>query len=209
MFTGLIEAVGTLASWQARGRIIRLSVTAPLAGELPVGSSIAIDGVCQTVVHAREGQFTVEATGETLKRTTLSSWRGPRPVNLERPLRADGRLDGHLVTGHVDAVVRILSRRVDSSGHWLTVAHDPHLARFVASQGSVALDGVSLTVASCSDESFVVSLVPHTLDCTTLGLKGPGDYLNLEVDLVARYVARVMGEVRYPATREEGWDEWV
>jgi len=207
VFTGLIEAIGTLASWQSRGRVVRLSVRTPLAADLTVGGSIAIDGVCQTVVHAAEGSFAVEATGETLKRTTLASWRGPRDVNLERPVRADGRFDGHLVSGHVDAVVRLLSHRIESTGTWIDVAHAAGLAHFVASQGSVALDGVGLTVATCTTESFSVSLIPHTLEHTTLGRKQPGDYLNLEVDLVARYVERLLRRGS-SWSREEGMDEW-
>jgi len=209
VFTGLIEAVGTLVSWETRGRVVRISVRTPLAPDLAIGSSIAIDGVCQTVVHAGEEVFSVEATGETLKRTTLASWRGPRPVNLERPVRAGDRFDGHLVTGHIDAVVRVVNRRTESSGTWIDVMHAASLAHLIASQGSVALDGVSLTVATCTSGSFAVSLIPHTLEHTTLGRKQPGDYLNMEVDLVARYVERLLRRGSHWSSREEGTDEWV
>jgi riboflavin synthase len=200
--------VGTLVAWQSKGGVVLLSVRTPLTADLAVGSSIAIDGVCQTVVRTSGDVFSVEATGETLKRTTLASWRGPREVNLERPVRADGRLDGHLVAGHVDAVVRMRNRRIESAGTWIDIAHAPKVARFVAAQGSVALDGVSLTVAACHAEFFSVSLIPHSSEHTTLGRKRPGDYLNLEVDLVARYVERL---VCGPSgtSREEGMDEWV
>ncbi len=206
MFTGLIEAVGTLHASQRRGRVVRLSIAAPLASELTPGQSIAIDGACLTVVEVHGDLFEVEATGETLRRTTLAHWRGPREVNLERSLRADGRFDGHLVTGHVDGVVRIRGLRPQADGLWMDVAYPPDLTHLIAAQGSVALDGVSLTVAACHEDTFAVSLIPYTLSHTTLGRKKPGDYLNIEVDLVARYVARLL--LKRPR-REEGPDEWV
>ncbi|MBN1425294.1 riboflavin synthase [Candidatus Fermentibacteria bacterium] len=207
MFTGLIETMGTLLSWQTRGRVVRLGIRTPLARDLAIGSSIAIDGVCQTVVHTAGDTFDVEATGETLKRTTLASWRGPRAVNLERPLRADGRLDGHLVTGHVDGIVRLMDRRMESAGVWCVFSQCPDLRRYVAPQGSVALDGVSLTVATASEGSFSVSLIPHTLGQSTLGARRPGDYLNLEVDLVARYVERLIARASGLGS-QEGMNEW-
>lgn len=205
VFTGLIEAVGRLVSHETRGPVVRLWISAPLASQLGVGASIAVDGVCLSVVDVRPDSFAVEATGETLRRTTLATWRGPRPVNLERPLRADGRLDGHLVMGHVDGIVPIVRREVTSRGHWLWVRHIPSLAPLIAAQGSVALDGVSLTVAQCTEEQFAVSLIPLTLARTTLGGKEVGDYLNLEVDVLARYVARLLAA----RSRQEDWDEWV
>lgn len=209
MFTGLIEEIGTLLSSDRRGRVHRLSLRAHMAGNLQIGDSICIDGVCQTVVEARSGTFHVEATGETLRRTTLATWTGPREVNLERALQVDGRLDGHLVSGHTDGTARLIRRREEGSGVWFDLLPPPALIRFIAPQGSVTLDGVSLTVASFREGLFSVSLVPHTLQNTTLGHRRQGDYLNLEVDILARYVARLLAAGHREDSRRREGNEWV
>ncbi len=196
MFTGLVAEVGTLVSSRRIGRVNRLSVECLLAPSLEIGASISVDGVCQTVVLVRDNRFEMDATGETLKRTTFARWTGPRKVNLEKPLRICDLIDGHLVTGHVDGTARISSKRSHHDGIWLDIVPEIRLMTFIASQGSVALDGVSLTVSSTADNHFSVSIIPHTLGNSTLGLKQSGDYLNIEVDILARYVERIVSRDR-------------
>ncbi len=170
---------------------------------------MSIDGVCQTVVRALADRFDVEATGETLQRTTLARWSGPRKVNLERAVVAHGRLDGHIVLGHVDGEARLIGRREESNGVWFDLKAPHELQRFIASQGSVALDGVSLTVASVRAHVFSVSVVPHTLAKSILGAKRHGDYLNLEVDVLARYVDRNLSAGPASDHARRHLNEWI
>ena len=168
-----------------------LTVESPLSRDLEIGSSVAVDGVCLTVVNVTSISFDVEATGETLRRTTFAQWRGSRPVNLEQPLTVNQPIDGHLVTGHVDGVANLVGKRSNNQGVWLDIRPPAGLLRYIASQGSVALDGISLTVASTSSNGFSVSTIPHTLERTTLDDKRIGDLLNIEVDILARYVEQL------------------
>lgn len=192
MFTGLIKNTGTLRSSQKRGRVFLLTVESTISSSLEIGSSVAVDGVCLTIVGVTSNSFDVEATGETLNRTTFHRWGGSRKVNLEQPLTPDQPIDGHLVTGHVDGVAELVGKRSDYQGVWLDIRPPAELLRYIASQGSVALDGISLTVASTSSTGFSVSTIPHTLERTTLGCKRIGDSLNVEVDILARYVERLL-----------------
>jgi len=193
MFTGLLETVGTVVSLRPGGVCTVLSLRAPLfAGELVYGQSVAVCGACLTV-SALEGEiFSVDVMPETLKKTKLRSLRPGTRVNLERALRADGRLDGHIVTGHIDGVapVRDVSRGRD--GFLLTLFLDGETASMVVPRGSVAVDGVSLTVARLSGASCTVGLIPATLEATTLGDLRPGDEVNIETDILGKYVRRLL-----------------
>jgi riboflavin synthase len=194
MFTGLVAATGVLAARSARGPGARLSLRAELDdGPLVLGESIAVDGCCLSVAAMVAGGFEVDASAETLARTTLGRAAEGRVVNLERALRAGDRLGGHLATGHVDGVGELVDRRPLGEAVAMTFAIPADLARFVAEKGSIAVSGVSLTVnAVRAANRFDVVLIPITLAKTSLGSLAPGDPVNLEVDLIARYVARLM-----------------
>jgi riboflavin synthase len=196
MFTGIVEGTGTVVAMDrpAAGGAARLEVEAPwLAGDLAVGDSVAVDGCCLTVVAGGPGRFAADVVAETLRRTALGRLAAGARVNLERPLALGGRLGGHLVQGHVDGVGRVLERRPAREGGEEVRADLPgDLARYVVEKGSIAVDGVSLTVAGVGQGWFAVALVPHTLAATTLGERAPGDPVNLEVDVVAKYVERLV-----------------
>jgi riboflavin synthase len=165
-----------------------------VAADLRIGDSVALNGCCLTVVgHGADG-FSVEAVPETLARTTLGEWQEGDPVNLERALRLDQRLGGHLVQGHVDGVGVVRAVAIEGEGARITVEVPPGLARFVAEKGSLTVDGVSLTVARALEIGCEIALIPHTLRHTTSGRYAPGHRVNLEVDLVARYLARLLDE---------------
>jgi len=199
MFTGLIEEVGTIDAVEDRGpgRWFRVRARSVLS-DARVGDSLAVDGCCLTVVERGNDGFAVEAVPETLARTTLGERRAGDGVNLERALRLDQRLGGHLVQGHVDGVgvVREMSR--EGEGVRLALEIPASLARFVAEKGSLAVDGVSLTVARDLAGGCEIALIPHTLEHTTAGAYGPGRRVNLEVDLIARYLARLLDESAVP-----------
>ncbi|HEY5831580.1 MAG TPA: riboflavin synthase [Hyphomicrobiaceae bacterium] len=193
MFTGIITDIGELAE-RAGGRLtIRSSYAAQ---GIAIGASIACDGACltaTTVTPAGSGSlFTVDVSNETLSKTTLGDWRPGQRINLERSLKAGDELGGHIVSGHVDGVARIADIRPDGESRRFTVEVPPALARYIASKGSVALDGISLTVNDVDQTRFGINLIPHTLTHTTWGAKKPGDRVNLEIDVLARYVLRAM-----------------
>lgn len=191
MFTGLVTDLGEVRAIEARGDTRITVATAYDVGAIAIGASIACSGACLTVVAREADWFAVDVSAETLGRTTLGAWRPGTPVNLERPLRVGDELGGHIVLGHVDGVSRIVEREpVGDSARFVFTAPDG-LARFIAEKGSVALDGVSLTVNRVADGEFDVNLIPHTLGCTTFGAARPGDSVNLEIDMLARYVARL------------------
>ena len=195
MFTGLVGAMGVLAARQERGPSARLVVQASLGEEpLELGESIAVDGACLSVAEVLPDGFAVDATAETLARTTLGGLSLSSRVNLERSVRAADRLGGHLVTGHVDGVGSLASRRAVGDALALSFAMPAALARFVAEKGSIAINGVSMTVnaAPAQSPSFDVMVIPITQAETNLGALIPGSPVNLEVDLVARYVARLI-----------------
>ena len=190
MFTGIITDVGTVEDARdgAAGRELRVRCA---FDDLAPGESIALDGACLTVREHGPGWFVAAAVGTTLGRTTIGEWRAGRRVNLERALRADDRLGGHLVQGHVDCIGEVLSRRPEGQGARLALSLPPAIAPLVAEKGSIAIDGVSLTVASAGRERFEVALIPETLARTTLGAARPGTKVNLEADVLARHVARL------------------
>ena len=193
MFTGLVADVGTVERVEPRAGGARL-VLRPRAlpvDALAAGESVACSGACLTVVERGRGLVAFDAVPETLSRTTLGSWRAGTRVNLERALRLDDRLGGHLVQGHVDAVGEVLARTPEGQGARLAVSLPAALAPLVAEKGSIAVDGVSLTVARAGRDRFEVALIPETLARTTLGEAAPGTRVNLEADVVARHVARL------------------
>jgi riboflavin synthase len=193
MFTGIVEELGEVAEIVDLGDSVRLGLRGPtVTSDAHDGDSIAVNGVCLTVVSSSDGVFTADVMRETLKRSSLGALAVGSRVNLERPTQLGGRLGGHLVQGHVDGVGTLLART--SSEHWdlLAFSLPPGLARYVVEKGSITVDGVSLTVVSVGDDRFSVSLIPTTLAITTLGHKQPGDPVNLEVDVIAKYVERLM-----------------
>ena len=196
MFTGIIEGQGRLEARHAAPEEIRLRVRAHVTEPLAPGASIAVDGVCLTVVDSGAGWFEALVSPETLSRTTLGGLEEGDPVNLERALRIGDRLDGHLVQGHVDATGRVVETRPEGSGLRLRISLPADLEPFVVMKGSIAVDGVSLTVAARTEGVFEVALIPATLAATGLGRKTVGAAVNLEVDLVGRYIVQALGAAR-------------
>lgn len=198
MFTGLIEDRGKVAALDRTSDSLHVTV-APGAidtGELALGESVAVDGVCLTVTDASRGRFTVLAGAETLRRTTVGGLRVGGAVNLERALRAGDRLGGHLVSGHVDAVAEIGARRDLGANIDISFRMPREMLRYVVEKGSVAVDGISLTVNRVDDYSFAVALIPHTARKTSLAGKRPGDRVNVEVDVIGKYVEKLLGGYR-------------
>jgi riboflavin synthase len=199
MFTGIVEGTGTVAALAvaADGGGARLEIQAPwLAGDLRLGESVAVNGCCVTVAAPAAAGFAADLVAETLRRTALGGLAAGAQVNLERPMALGGRLGGHLVQGHVDGVARIIDRTPGGLGEEVRVELPPDLERYVVEKGSIAVDGVSLTVAGVGAGWFAVALVPHTLEVTTLGDRRPGDPVQLEVDVVAKYVERLVSPMR-------------
>ena len=186
MFTGIVEELGTVRSRDG-GRFVFDATVVTADAEL--GASIAVNGCCLTVVDMGESWWAADAVGETLSRTNLADLQPGDAVNLERPVRAGDRLGGHIVQGHVDAVGEIVSPAPE-----LQVRMPEELARYVIEKGSITVDGCSLTVVKPLDDGFTVAVIPHTAEVTTLGRKGPGDRVNLEVDMVAKYVEKLLQE---------------
>ncbi|RMH76409.1 MAG: riboflavin synthase [Actinomyces sp.] len=196
MFTGLVEELGELRERLPTGDGARLRIGASRVLEgAALGDSIAVDGCCLTVVELGEGWWAADAVPETLARTTLGDRAPGDAVNLERPLRADGRFGGHIVQGHVDATTELVERRACDDGSWrLRFALPPAVDRYVVEKGSIAIDGVSLTVAAVDERggTFEIALIPHTHAVTTLGRRRPGDRVNVEADILAKYVERLV-----------------
>jgi len=195
VFTGIIEETGVVGETHRRGEVLVVRVEArhTLRG-LPVGGSIAVNGCCLTATRVSEHDFECEMVEETLRRTAFEGRLRPGVrVNLERPMRADGRFDGHIVQGHVDGVGRITDLRRGTESAEMVVAPPPELERYLVPKGSVAVDGISLTVAELRPGSFTVALIPHTLDNTNLGQAQEGDPVNLEADVIAKHVERLLG----------------
>ena len=192
MFTGLVQSLGTVSEVHETSDGVRLAIETPLAGELKDGDSIAVNGVCLTAVAPDAESFGADVMHETLRRSSLAAVETGTPVNLELPLRADERLGGHVVQGHVDGVGTIRAVREDGFARVVTIEADPALLRYVVEKGSIAVDGVSLTVAGLDSSSFDVSLIPETLERTNLGTAQPGATVNLEVDILAKCVERLL-----------------
>jgi riboflavin synthase len=192
MFTGLVADLGTVAEVHATTDGVRLAIESPLAHELSEGDSVAVNGVCLTAVGLCGERFGADVMHETLRRSSLGEVRAGTRVNLELALAANGRLGGHFVQGHVDGVGAIAAIREDGFARVVTIEADPDLLRYVVQKGSITVDGVSLTVARIDDSSFDVSLIPETLQRTNLGSAGPGTPVNLEVDILAKYLEKLV-----------------
>ena len=192
MFTGLVQELGTVASADRTGDGLHLSVEGAVAGELSPGDSVAVNGVCLTATSVNETAFGAHVVAETLRRSTLDRIRRGDRVNLELPLRAADRLGGHVVQGHVDGLAEVREVRGEGFSRVMAVSAGPEVVRYVVEKGSIALDGVSLTVAEVGDDGFSVSLIPETLERTNLGAARAGDALNVEVDVLAKYVERLV-----------------
>jgi riboflavin synthase len=193
VFTGLIEEVGRMLWIRATERGTELQIAAPaLADKISIGDSVAVNGCCLTVSAHRPGQLTFDLLNETLERTNLKTLRRDGSLNLERALPANGRLGGHFVQGHVDCTSQIISFEQNGDDHRLEVALPPEFAHYATYKGSIAINGVSLTVAEILPQSFAVWIIPHTKRQTNIGMMKPGDWLNLEFDILAKYVERIL-----------------
>ena len=203
MFTGIIQAVGQIALREARGSDARLIIDAASLelGDVVIGDSIAVAGVCLTAVALDGTRFAVDVSAETLARTTLGALAPGGVVNLEKSLRLADRLGGHLVSGHVDGVGRIVSVNDDGASQRWTFNAPSALSRYIAVKGSICIDGISLTVNDVAGDTFGVTLIPHTLGVTTFGVRKVGDPVNIEVDLIARYVERLFGDREHGGQR--------
>ena len=195
MFTGLVEELGVVRSVQKAGRcaVLTVGASAVLDG-LKIGDSVAVNGVCLTVTALPGGGFAADVMHETVERSGLFALRPGSPVNLERAMRADARFGGHIVAGHIDGTGRVRAVRRDENALWLQIAAPPQILRYVVEKGSVAVDGVSLTVAAVTGADFSVSVIPHTADATVLGRARAGDTVNLECDVLGKYVEKLLGK---------------
>lgn len=194
MFTGIVEGTGTVAAVARRGDVmaVRIEVAGLFEG-LPLGGSIAVNGCCLTAVRSDARSFELDLTDETLRRTRFDERLVPgAAVNLERPMKADGRFDGHVVQGHVDGVGRVRELRVTGESAEIRIEAPPELERYLVEKGSVAVDGISLTVWGIAEGAFSVALIPYTLQVTNLRAAGPGSLVNLEADVIAKYVERLL-----------------
>ena len=194
MFTGIIEELGRVATLENKGTGARLVIEcSTILHDASVGASIAVNGACLTAVELAENHFAADLAPETLKRTNLGDLRASSPVNLERPLRANSRLDGHFVLGHVDGVAEIVSLQpLGDDNWWLRLNAPAELARYIVSKGSVAVDGISLTVAEIADTLVGFTIIPHTYDHTTLHAYSAGSRVNLEVDILAKHLEKLV-----------------
>ena len=193
MFTGIIEEVGTVKAVNRSGASSFIEIQAKkVLEDVNIGDSIAVNGVCLTVTHFGGGVFRADVMNETLSRSSLGSLTSGSPVNLERAMAANGRFGGHIVSGHIDGTGTITDFRNDGIAVWYTVAAPPELLRYIVEKGSIAIDGISLTVAKVTDTSFSVSVIPHTAAKTILDSKKKGDIVNLENDIIGKYVEKLL-----------------
>jgi riboflavin synthase len=192
MFTGLVQGVGQVGAIERSDAGARVIIETPLVSELRAGDSIAVNGVCLSAAALDDGSFAADAMNETLRRTSLGDLAPGAEVNLELPLRASDRLGGHVVQGHVDGVGSVVDAASDGFARRVRIEAPPDVMRYVIEKGSIAVDGVSLTVAELDDRSFTVSLIPETLQRTNLGRAESGDRVNLEVDVLAKYVEKLI-----------------
>ena len=193
MFTGIIEEIGTVRRIEHGAKGARLTIQAKTVLEdTRIGDSIATNGVCLTVVSMTGDSFSADVMAESLRRSSLGTLQGGSPVNLERAMAANGRFGGHIVSGHIDGTGRIAATRRDDNAVWYTVETPAPLLRYIVEKGSITIDGISLTVAAVEQDRFSVSLIPHTAQVTILGEKGPGDTVNLETDIIGKYVEKLL-----------------
>lgn len=193
MFTGLVAELGTVTALKPLKRSYNISVKADkVLANLKIGDSIAVNGACLTVVKINGNEFTADVMPETVKLTNLRNLKNGDKVNLERTLRLCDGLDGHIVSGHVEGIGIIVSKKAEGIAEIVTIKTPPELLKYIIKKGSIAIDGISLTVTEVTDSSFSVSLIPHTAKETTLGFKKPGDEVNLETDIIGKYVEHLL-----------------
>lgn len=197
MFTGIIEEIGTVERirWGAHSAVLTIRAKAVLEGTKP-GDSIAVNGICLTVTGLGGGSFLADVMHETLNRSTLAGLTSGSHVNLERAMLADGRFGGHIVAGHVDGVGKLLRISRDDTAVWYTVGANPDVLRYIVKKGSVAIDGISLTVAQVAKTDFAISAIPHTVDKTVLQERREGDLVNLETDVIGKYVEKLLSPIQ-------------
>ncbi len=205
MFTGIVEDLGTVTAVESleAGRALTIETSLDLGTE-ELGASIAIDGACMTIVSREGSRFRVEVSAESLRRTTLGERRRGDRVNLERPLRLGDRLGGHVVSGHVDGIGRIEAIRPEGESSIFTFSLPSELSKLLVEKGSVAVDGISLTCFACLGDRFDVAIIPHTSAVTTLGVKAPGDSVNIEADILGKYVERLLEPVLAARSKDLG-----
>ena len=201
MFTGIVEELGTIRAVRRGARSAVLSIAArTVLEDLKIGDSVAVNGVCLTVTSLDDGGFTADVMPETLRRSSLGALGPGGRVDLERAMAAGGRFGGHIVSGHIDGTGTIRALRRDDNAVWYTVSAAPALLKYIVEKGSIAIDGISLTVAAVDETSFSVSVIPHTAANTILGTKRPGDTVNLETDLIGKYVEKLLSFRDEPAS---------
>jgi riboflavin synthase len=204
LFTGIIEEIGEISAVKPLSNGIEMTISAQqVLTDLKTNDSIAIDGVCQTVTKVQGKSFTCQAVGETIEKSTLGKFKPGQPINLERPLTANSRLGGHLVQGHVSdtAIIKRLSKRGEN--YFLKLSMPPDLIRYCVREGSIAVDGISLTIAIIEDRNIGISIIPHTFKYTTLSKKNVGDAMNIEIDIIARYIERFTSNSNMELTSEK------
>lgn len=195
MFTGIVEEMGAITALEKTLAGTRFTILASVVlGDLKIGDSVSVNGTCLTVVSRSERDFSVEVSPESLSVTTLNSFTAGTPVNLERAMRLNERIGGHLVAGHVDGVGVIRNRHQDGNAILLTIGAPPEILRYCVAKGSITVDGISLTINDVTDRGFSVAIIPHTAKVTTLGIKQVNDPVNLESDLIGKYVERLLQE---------------
>ena len=205
MFTGLVEEIGIVNNISLQGNSGTIAIKASVVTEgTKVGDSIAVNGVCLTVTSLSDDGFTADVMAETVRRSSLGSLKSGDRCNLERAMAADGRFGGHIVSGHIDGTGRVAKVVREENAIWFTIEADKSLLGYIVEKGSVALDGISLTVAAVSNTDFKVSIIPHTQEATTLYLRKPGDIINIETDVIGKYVAKMMGRETGSDTEESG-----
>lgn len=205
MFTGIIEEMGKIKKIHKGNDSARLTIEADVVlTDVKLGDSIAVNGICLTVVNFSRSIFDVDVMAETLRKTNLEELKPGDRVNLERALRVGDRLGGHIVSGHIDGVGVISRQQREDIAILTEIEAPPEVMKYVVTKGSVAIDGISLTVVNCTDKALVVSLIPHTAKLTTLGYKKTGDRVNLESDIIGRYVERLMGFKESESSKSEG-----
>ena len=207
MFTGIIEELGKVILIEKKPKSARIKISAKLVTEdLHIGDSVAVNGVCLTIIDFSSIHLTAEIMHETLERTSMRNLKSGDSLNLERALRADGRLGGHIVSGHIDGVGKIISKKMDGIAEVFDISYPPEIGKYLTKKGSVAIDGISLTIVDVKDDFFRLSLIPHSLKSTTLGFKKPGDIINIEIDVLARYIEKLFSskknEERKPGMSE-------
>lgn len=210
MFTGIIEEIGLIKQIQkgSHSAILQIQATTILEG-LKIGDSVAVNGVCLTVTSIQPHSFTADVMHETLNRSALSKLKVGSYVNLERAMPANGRFDGHIVAGHIDDTGEIINIRQDDSAIWYTLKAAPSIMRYIVEKGSIAIDGISLTIAKLNTDSFSVSIIPHTASVTTLGKLQIGDIVNLENDIIGKYIERFMTNTTKQPSKNTLTKEWL